>query len=354
MNQSGEKTEKATPKRRKEAREKGQVKKSIEVNTAFTLIIMFGALKMFGPWMVENLITLIGKFISGESTYSKDISFENVMNSFMQAGLLFAAVAAPMLAVALIAGVVINVAQVRFLFSTKALKPDFGRVNPLKGLKRLFSMRTFIDLLKSLLKIVIIGVIAYTQIVAYINDYSKSMSSTLAVSAAYMFDTIINTGFTISIALLIFSGFDYAYQWWRYEKDLKMTKYEVKMEHKQLEGDPQIKGKIRQKQMQMGMMRMMQRVPDADVVITNPTHYAIALKYNAQESSAPKVIAKGVDYLAQRIRQLAIDNDIEIVEDRPLARTLYDACQIGSEIPYELYQAVAEILAQVYRAKNKL
>ncbi len=352
MNQSGERTEKATPKKRKDARAKGQVRKSTEVNTAVTLIIMFSALKVFGQGLVDGLADLMTKFLSGTATYVKDISYPDITNSMAQALVQFATIAAPMLIVAMLAGIFINVVQVKFLFSTKALKPSFGKLNPLKGIKRMFSMKTLIELIKSVLKLIVIAVLAYGQITMYQIDYIKSMRTTVGASAVYIVSAIIDTALLIGVALLILSGFDYLYQWWRYEKDLKMTKHEVKMEHKQMEGDPQIKGKIKQKQLQMAAMRMMQDVPDADVVITNPTHYAVALKYDSEKGAAPVVLAKGVDYVAQRIKEIAREAGVEMYEDRALAQSLYKLCEPGREIPFELYQAVAEILAHIYKMRK--
>lgn len=349
----GEKTEQATPKRRKDAREKGQVLKSVEVIAAASLFTMFAVFKILGPYLVEQITNMLTRYLSGDIDYMS-LNMDNLTSIFAQALLAFAMIAAPILFIALLVGLLANIMQVGFLFSTKALAPKMDRINPLQGMKRLFSIRTIYELGKSLVKITLIVIIAYSEYQKSMRDFPKMMTSDLVSSIGRMVELIINTAFSLCIALLILSVFDYAYQWWRFEKDLRMSKYEVKLEYKQQEGDPQLKSKIQQKQRQMAMMRMMQSVPEADVVITNPTHFAVALKYEMENSSAPVVLAKGKDYVAQKIKDIAKENKIEIVENKPVAQSLYHSCDIGAEIPLELYAAVAEILAYVYKLKNKL
>lgn len=348
----GERTEKATPKKRKDAREKGQVRKSQEVNTALMLIILFAALMLVAPGMWDGMLSLLRDTLTGD-LYTYDITTSNLGGLFLEVIRRFAVIVLPILAIALIGGVAANLLQVGFLFSTKALAPKMDRINPLKGFKRIFSMRTLYELAKSIIKVVIIGIIAYNQYISNKDKMPLLLGSNVAVSFAAGMDIVAQAALTIGIAMLIFSALDYFYQWWKYEKDLKMTKYEVKMEYKQNEGDPQIKSKIKQKQRQMAMMRMMQSVPEADVVITNPTHFAVALKYDEGVARAPVVVAKGADHVAMRIKEIARESNVEIVENKPVARGLFELCEIGAEVPVELYQAVAEILAYVYKLKNK-
>ncbi len=351
-NSTGEKTESATPKKRQDARERGQVLKSNELVMTGTLLIMFGALKLFTPIIAEGIINFTGSFLSGQFM-TEALSLDNITPLMLQMIYGFLSIMLPILAVAVVAAVLINIVQTGFLFSTKALEPKMSRLNPAEGFKRIFSSRTLFELAKSILKIVIIGYIIYAEINSDLPAFSMMMTTSITASIMEIATLIFNAAFNILIFLMALAVLDYMYQRRKYEKDLMMTKYEVKMEMKQQEGDPQIKGKIRQKQRQMAMMRMMQDVPNADVVITNPTQYAVALKYDEAVGSAPFVLAKGKDLIAAKIKEIAKENEIEMVEDKPLARSIYASCEIGDQIPVDLYQAVAEILARVYKAKSK-
>jgi flagellar biosynthetic protein FlhB len=226
-------------------------------------------------------------------------------------------------------------------------------MNPLSGLKKMVSAKSLVELIKSVVKIVIIGLVVNDVFKAKAKEVPALMTHDLNSSLKYMIDTSMDIAFRVGIFLAIYAAGDYFYQWWEYEKNLRMTKQEVKEEYKQMEGDPKIKGQIRQKQRQMGMMRMMQAVPSADVVITNPTHYAIALKYDQKVSRAPVVVAKGKDAIALRIKEKAKESNVQMVENRPLAQALYVSTDIGEAIPEDLYKAVAEILAQVYKLKKR-
>lgn len=348
----GERTEKATPKKRKDARERGQVRKSAEVVTAATMLLLFGALRLLGPgiWERAGLVlkaALTGQLFSGETLPTSDIPW-----LLAQASLQFGMAILPILAVAVAGGVAMNLLQVGFLFSSKALQPKLDRLNPLKGLKRIFSVHTLFELGKALLKVILIGVIAYGKYTAAVERFGASAGMDPAEAIGLVWFLITDTGLAVGLALLLLAGLDYFYQWWKYEKDLRMTKYEVKLEYKQQEGDPQVKGRIKQKQRQMAMLRMMQAVPEADVVITNPTHYAVALKYDEAKAAAPVVTAKGQGFVAQKIKEVAKEHGVEIVENKPVAQGLYAMCEIGSEVPYELYQAVAEVLAYVYKLRK--
>lgn len=354
MSEGGERTEKATPKKRKDAREKGQVRKSTEIVTAVMMLIMFGYLSLAGGdlWgaMCEAVETSFKTWaLAGEN----GITAGSIGNILLEAAILFVKASLPAMLVAFVAALVTNMVQVGFLFSTKALAPKMERLNPLKGLKRMFSLQTLFQLVKAIAKIIVIGVVAYSQYMNAVTKFGLMAGTNLMASVTAMGSIIVDAGFAIGFALLIIAAIDYVYQWFKYEKDLKMTKYEVKMEYKQLEGDPQIKGRIKQKQRQMATMRMMQAVPQADVVITNPTHFAVALKYDDAVAPAPIVVARGADALARRIKEIARECKVEIVENKPVARALYDMCNLNDQVPPELYQAVAEILAEVYKMRNR-
>jgi flagellar biosynthetic protein FlhB len=260
----------------------------------------------------------------------------------------------PILGAAMIAGIAINLLQVGFLFTTKPLGMKFNRISPISGFKRMFSLKTLVDLSKSLLKVIVLGYIAYNEYRKLLDEFPNLVGLDIYLTFIQIMKTAFLTALKMCIAMVFIAAADFLYQWWKYEKDLRMTKQEVKDEYKMMEGDPKVKGKIRQKQRQMSMMRMMSRVPEADVVITNPTHYAVALKYDEKESSAPVVIAKGQDYIAQKIKEAALEHGVQIDENKMLAQSLYALCEIDDEIPADLYQAVADILVFVYRQKGRI
>ncbi|MEA5058901.1 MAG: flagellar biosynthesis protein FlhB [Candidatus Pelethousia sp.] len=348
----GERTEKATPKKRKDARERGQVRKSNELVTAVMLLLLFGALRLFGPGMWERMAALMRAGLKGQLAMGEALESGEIPSLLARGALELGLTILPILGVAFLGAAAVNLIQVGFLFSSKALAPKMDRLNPIKGLQRIFSLHTLYEMGKSIGKILLIGFIAYTKYMAAMERFGTAAWKDSREAGALILFLITDAGLTVGLALLILAGVDYFYQWWKYEKDLRMTKYEVKLEYKQQEGDPQIKGRIRQKQRQMAMMRMMQAVPEADVVITNPTHYAVALKYDDGKAKAPIVTAKGQGFVAQRIKEIAREHGVELVENRPVAQGLYQMCEIGSEVPFELYQAVAEILAYVYKLKK--
>lgn len=349
---SGEKTEKATPKKRREAREKGQVFKSVEVVTSFSLLAMFGVISAFGGLIVENIEKMLRYFFT-QKDIPDAIDVVTISETMTKAVIYLLQIMAPLLLGAFICALVLNALQVGLKFSSKAMAPKMERISPLKGFKRIFSMKTLVELIKSVIKITILGLVAYGEYKRYMGEFSLIMGRDVPSAVSNFVDMIIGAAFKMAIALAIFAPFDYLYQRWKYEKDLMMTKQEVRDEYKLTEGNPEIKGKISQKQREISSMRMMHAVKDADVVITNPTHYAIALCYDEEKSSAPFVIAKGKDQLALRIKEKAREEDVAMVENRPLARSLYFFCEVGDEVPEDLYKAVAEVLAYVYHLKNK-
>ena len=274
------------------------------------------------------------------------------MQMFIGMIILLAKTSIPLMVFIMIIGLAMNLAQVGLNFSTETISFDPNKLNPINGAKRMFSKRSLVELIKSLLKIIIIGYFIITYLKDEVFQIPKLIYMDIFAGLNKMSDTIFFLAFKIIGVFIVMAVLDFAYQKWQNLQDLKMSKQEVKEEFKQQEGDPKIKGKIRQKQRQMAMARMMQEVPQADVIVTNPTHFAVALKYQSG-MSAPIVIAKGQDLVAQKIKEIARESKVPIVENKPLARALFAAVEIGAAIPQELYKAVAEVLAYVYRLKKK-
>lgn len=348
---NGEKTEEATPKRKSEAKQKGQVAKSSEISSAFVILAGFYTLNLLGVGVYNELASYTTAILSSLAT--TDLTINAIQLLFLNIGIVMAKTVLPILLVIMVISVVINFMQVGVIFSTEVLMPDFGKVNPLSGFQRLFSKRSLVELAKALFKVGVIGYFIYRFAVVKTSDIPKLISMELIDSLKLVGSLVIDLAFQIIAVMMILAIFDYMYQWWEHNQSLKMSKEEVKQEMKQTEGDPQIKGKIREKQRAMAMRRMMQEIPQADVVVTNPTHLAIALKYD-KSMAAPVVLAKGQDFLAERIKQVARENKVVVVENKPLARALYPVVEVGNVIPNELYQAVAEVLAYVYRLKKRL
>ncbi|WP_164215473.1 flagellar biosynthesis protein FlhB [Virgibacillus sp. YIM 98842] len=349
---AGEKTEKATPKKRQDERRKGKVAKSQDVNTAILLLFAFMILVTFGPFMKDSMTALythtFTEFIHWEVTEN------TVQHIFTGAAAEAAKMLAPIMLVAIVAVFGSNLLQIGFLFTTEPLKFDLKKIDPIKGAKRIFSIRALVELLKSLFKIVFIGAITFMVIWIY-KDEMMMLSFKTAESAMAFFGRVTAImGIAATIALLFLSVFDYAYQRYDFEKNMRMSKQDIKDEYKNIEGDPLIKSKLKEKQRQMAASRMMSEVPNADVVITNPTHFAVAIKYDEEKAAAPYIVAKGIDEIALKIKEAAKANNVATVENRPLARSLYSAIEIGDVIPEDFFQAVAEILAYVYKLENKV
>ena len=349
---AGEKTEKATPKKRKDERKKGNVFLSRDAVTAVSLIASFYALKIFAPSIFTNVQDLVRRYISLAGTKEVFLA-SDISTIFTDLGLVFLKTAMPLVAVSVLVAVIVTMAQTKMLFSTKAFAPKFSRINPLNGIKKMFSIRAIVELLKSLLKIVVLLYMVYTVLIDEVTTLPTliDMAPVNAINKTgeIIMDVVLKSG----IAFVFLAAADYLYQWWDYEKNMKMSKQEIKDEYKQIEGNPQIKGRQRNIAQQRSRQRMMQNVPEADVVIRNPTHFAVALKFDRDKDRAPRVVAKGMDQLALRIVKVAEENDVYVTEDRPLARALYDAVEVGDEIPEEFYKAIAKILAFVYNLKDK-
>ena len=348
---NGEKTEEATPKRKEEAKKKGQVAKSTEISSVFVIMAAFYTLKLLGVSVYTELADYMSGIFSSLST--TEFTIQSVQILYLKASLVLVKTVLPLLIVIMVISVTINYMQVGVIFSPEVLMPDFNKINPISGFQRLFSKRSLVELAKAIFKVCIIGYFIYRFAVIQTSDIPKLFSMELMDSLKLAGSLVIDLAFQIIAVMMILAVFDYIYQWWEHNQSLKMSKEEVKEEFKQTEGNPQIKSKIKEKQRAMAMRRMMQEIPKADVVVTNPTHLAIALKYD-KTMSAPIVLAKGQDFQAERIKQVAREHKVVVVENKPLARALYPIVEIGDVVPPELYQAVAEVLAYVYRLKKRL
>ncbi len=350
---AGEKTERATPKRKKDERDKGNIFMSREVITVASLLTIFVVLRLLLPSSVLNMQAHIEEYIRLGSEF-KSIETANLQGFFMDGLWLYATSALPILLAAMLIGMIATMAQTKMMFSTKAIAFKGERISPLKGFKRMFSIRSIVELVKAMLKISLLIFIIYSILSAEIFSLPALMQMHPIQAMALAGDLIFNIAISSGVIFLFLAAMDYFYQWWQYEKNLRMSKQEVKDEYKQIEGDPQVKAQIRSLQQQMARQRMMQRVPEADVVIRNPTHYAVAIKYDSKKNRAPIVVAKGMDSLALRIIKVAEENFVYVTENRPLARALYENVDLEMEIPSEHYQAIAEILAFIYKLnKNK-
>lgn len=353
--EGGEKTEDATPKKLKNAREEGQVAKSMELNTAVMLFALFFVLKTFIGNMGNQFLDVYEKIYGSiVLVVEDDMSMNIIMSLLGYAIKSIILIALPILLVGVIVGFLVDKVQIKWEITTKPLQPKLSKLDPIKGFKKMFSKEKIVQLLFALLKIVLIGFLVYDtlkdQWAIILSLYDFSLFQAIGAIG----NMVISLGLKISEFFLVIGFADLFYQRRKFKKDMRMSKKEVKDEWKNAEGDPQIKGKIKSKMLEASRRRMMNAIPSADVIITNPTHFAVALQYDRESGSAPVVVAKGADYMAQKIKDIAKENKVEIVENKPLARMLYFNVEIDQEIPQELYQMVAEILAYVYRIKNKV
>lgn len=349
----GERTEKATPKRRRDERKKGNVLQSKDIVTVFTLIGGFYALKLTFMSSYSALKGFMLKYFSFMRSKA-DLSQDFVREMAYDSALVAVKVIAPLMACIVILSIAATVFQTKPLFVLDSLKPKFNRLSPLQGFKKIFSVRSIVEVLKGIIKISILFYLLYDYIGKQITELPKLFTLEIPAACGYMFQTVFDMALRIGMAFAVISVFDFFYQRWEYERQLKMSKQEIKEEYKQLEGDPQIKGKIKEMQRKMAMSRMMQQVPDADVVIRNPTHFAVALRYDPEKHDAPILLAKGQDEMALRIVRVAEENEIYIVENKPLARAIYATTDLNQQLPKEFYGAVAEILVHVYRLNHKI
>lgn len=347
---AGEKTEKATPRRREEARKKGQVAKSNELVMVFVLTLTLLGLNSWLPSMLQEF----DRFYHHVFIYTEaDLTVSKAGMLISETIIVMARMVGPLLLVAMVAGYLANVMQIGFLFTTESFKLDFNRINPLKGLQRIFSKRAIAELIKSLLKTCLVGYIAFTYLYKQLPGISVLMDVPVTAALAVIGDNIFSASWRVLAVLFVLAVADFAYQNYEYEQSLKMSKQEIKEEYKNIEGDPLLRSKIRERQRLLASRRMMQEVPQATVVITNPRHFAVALKYE-EDMSAPVVVAKGQDLMAEKIKEVAQKHEVPVVENVHLARALYRQVEVGMPIPVDLYQAVAEVIAYVYRLKKRV
>jgi flagellar biosynthetic protein FlhB len=345
-----EKTEPATPKRKQDARSKGSVAKSQDLNTAMMLLFGFLLIYFLGGTMFLSIkdtmcFLLKNPFYEDFDLNTLQFLVVEISNKNLK-GLL------PIMGGFMVIGIISSYSQVGFKLSPKALIPNFKKMDPIKGLKNLVSKKSLVKLAMALVKLSIMALVAYFSIRKDIEPLMELVSMEVEDIFSSACSLIFGLVLKITIILLILALFDFMYQRWQFGKDNMMTKHEVKQETKQREGDPLVKSKIKSAQRQMANKRMMSAIPDADVVVSNPTHYAIALKYDATKMNAPKVVAKGVDLIALKIMEIAREHDVPVVEDRVLARILYSTVEIDGEVPPKLYQAVAKVLSYVYQLRN--
>jgi flagellar biosynthetic protein FlhB len=333
------------------SRKKGQVAQSREIPSVLILMTALGFFYFAGSWMFWNISGFIGgvfqeldtlrlNTVADVSTFSVDI-FTKLFSILI-----------PFFVPILIAGIAGNVGQVGFEMHSEPLRPKLNKINPVAGLKKFVSVRSLVELAKSIMKLLIIGGISYGLIKAEMRGFPLLMQQGVGEILLFIAQVAFKILFFVCLALIILASLDYIYQRWQFEQSIKMTKQEVKDERKQVEGDPKVKSRIRKAQLELAAHRMMEAVPEADVVITNPVHLAIALKFEASEMMAPTVIAKGAGHIAERIKEIANAHQVPVIEDKPLAQTLFKIVEIGEFIPVELYRAVAEILAYVYRLRG--
>lgn len=349
---AGEKTEKATPKRKQDERKKGNVFFSRDIITALSLLTSFYGIKMIFPSAQKNLQKLIESFFRLLPA-QQSLTQADAKRLMIEGMTTFALTALPLLLLCVLVAVAATMLQTRMLFSTKAFAFKGERINPLNGLKKMFAFKSVIELVKSILKITVVGYVIFQAAKKELSLLPRLMEMGFQQSIYCTGQVIFRLVIKVGIIFVFLSLADYLYQWWDYEKNLRMSKQEIKDEYKQSEGDPQIKGRQRSLQQQRSRRRMMQSVPAADVVIRNPTHYAVALKYDQDKNSAPVVVAKGADKLALRIVAIAEENHVYVTENRPLARALFETVEVDQEIPGKYFKAVAEVLAFVYALKEK-
>lgn len=351
-NSSGEKTEEATQKRKTDERKKGNVFLSQEVITIATTLASFVVLKVLSSTIMGQMQTSLRDFIYAGAT-TEQVTLNQVNYIFLRGFLIFAICTLPVALACALAAAVLTLAQTKFLFSAKGFAFKANRMSPINGIKNVFSLRGVMELIKSILKILLLGIVVWNVLKGWTNKLPQLMNVQVGQALGSLCDTVFNMVLQVTLVFAGLAVFDYFYQWWDYNKKLRMTKQEVKEEYKETEGDPQIKGAIRDKQQAFSRRRMMQNVPNADVVIRNPTHVAVAIQYDAKRFNAPVVVAKGLDSLALRIVAIAEQNGVYITENVPLARGLYAAVDLDQEIPEKYYKAVAEVLAFVYQLKKK-
>ncbi len=348
---SQDRTERASSRRREKAREEGQVAKSMDLNAAAVLGLGFLAIYMMGPYMAHNIMELMRHTM----THAPQIVFSDptFLKIFVDSLVKFFLLLGPLFGILLVVAFAVNIAQVGFKITPKALEPKFDKLDLIKGAKKIVSMKSLVQLIKDTLKLTVIGIAAYKTIESDFDTFFLLPDMSIFQFASVMGKLTLGLALKMSGVIFVIAALDYAYQKFEFEKSIRMSKQDLKDEHKDTEGSPQLKARIRQVQRDTARSRMMDSVPMADVVVTNPTHIAVALKYDTEKSEAPFVLAKGERKIAQKIKLIAKEHGVPVIEDKPLARALFKICDIGDIVPQNLFKAVAEILAHVYKLKGK-
>ncbi|MCY6483696.1 fused FliR family export protein/FlhB family type III secretion system protein [Clostridium aestuarii] len=346
----GEKTEEATPHKLNEAKKKGQIAKSKEITSALTLLASAIILITLGEYVINSFRSNIIQFLG--SNFNIELNYSSLQGIWITVLLRISMVFLPVVVPIMLIGTMGSFMQSGVINTTETLKPDIKKLNPLSGFKKMFSLRTVVELFKDIAVITVVGYIGYKFLKNNLFQVLNMGNLKIYAIVIEFLKLVADIFFRIALAMIVISIIDFVYQKYQFKKEMKMSKQEIKEEFKQQEGDPQVKGKIKQKQREMAMGRMMQQVPDASVIITNPTHIAVALKYEDGSGSAPMLVAKGSGYLAIKIKEIAKENEVPIIENKPLARIIFKQVDLDKEIPEEMYQAVAEILALVHKLKR--
>jgi len=348
---SQEKTEEATAHRLKKALDDGQVAKSMELSSVAIVGLGFMAMIALGPFVVDKSKEFMTHTFTMAPTTSLNVgAFVTVFRDSLVS---FFLTIGPFMLAMVVIGVLINISQVGVRFTTKPMEPKFDKLDPIAGFKRVFSGKMAVEYLRDIIKVLLVSYLAYIIISHDVMDFFELMDSPTERFASQFGSLALLLALKVAAGLMVLAIFDFAFQRYEHKKKLRMTKQEIKEESKDTDGNPVLKGRIRQAQREMARKRMMQDVPTADVVVTNPTHFAVALKYDKSSMEAPTVVAKGQRLIAQRIKELAREHGVPVIENKPLARSLFKVCEIGSTIPAKLYKAVAEVLAYVYQLKGK-
>ena len=347
------KTEKATPKKQEDERKKGNISQSSDVISALSILALFYTLKMVIPFFYQYMSTFITKYIGYIKTVHS-ITTQFAMDVTKDAVVAILLLAGPAMLVAMTVGVLATGMQTGFKVSKENLKMKFSRLSPIQGLKKMISLRSTTEVIKALIKISVIGYILYSAFLKIAQNFTKLMFEDILGAVTFILNSIMDIVIQLSMAFILIAAFDYLYQWWEHERNIKMSKQEIKEEYKQMEGDPQIKSQIRERQRKIANQRMMQQVPTADVIIRNPTHFAVALKYDIEKNSAPIIVAKGQDYVALKMIEIAEQHHIPMTENKPLARALYSTVKVNQEVPSEYYLILAEVMAWVYSLKKEV
>lgn len=347
---SDSKTEKATPKKKRDERKEGHVPLSKDIVTVSSLLVVFASLQILFPIMHQALKEFLIECVSDVGRVD-DLSIVG-KELLWSSTILIAETCLPILLIAIAVSVIATGAQTKFLFTGKSVRPKFSKLNPINGIKNIVSLKSLVELLKNIIKIIILIYLLYTIIKGDLRAISRTINMDLISAMTYTLQAVVSMVYKAVLVFAAIACFDFFYQRWDFDRDIRMSKEELKEEYKQTEGNPEIKGRIRNLQRQRAQSRMMQNVPDADVIIRNPTHVAVALRYKLNSDNAPVLLAKGLDEVALRIVKVGEEHDIHVVENRTLARAIYAETKIGQEIPEEYYGMVAELLVYVYRLNH--